>query len=183
MTIQFYDQKDAYYEFSNFYGWKKNHKMKLVINNKTWPTTEHYFQAQKFNVPDSPRHQEYIELISKADTPTKAFYLGCQKQLSGYQVNFKLNKDDVLTLKSIIDEYKDLKIRPDWDTIKVDVMKTALLAKFSTNDNLKQLLLDTDNEDIVENSPRDSFWGIGKDGKGVNMLGKLLMDVRDMIKM
>ncbi len=68
--------------------------------------------------------------------------------------------------------------RPDWDKIKVDVMLKGLRAKFTQNPDLKQKLLDTGNEELHEDSPTDMFWGV----KGQDMLGKLLMQVRDEIR-
>lgn len=66
-------------------------------------------------------------------------------------------------------------VRSDWDEVKVGVMLEGLRMKFSQNIELKNKLLATGNEDIHEDSPTDLFWGIlGKD-----MLGKLLMQVRD----
>lgn len=71
------------------------------------------------------------------------------------------------------------KIIPDsaWKYEKVSVMIKALVAKFS-NPELKAKLLETQNLTIIENSPNDAYWGIGKDGMGFNMLGKCLMLVR-----
>lgn len=165
--IRFYEKKDPYYEFSNFYE-----KAPFTIDGKTWPTTEHYFQAAKFDNP------EYVELIRTASTPNKAFILGGQKKKGGYAGKWPLNKKDTRTLNEVIDDYAHLKIRSDWDTVKLVEMEKALFAKFSQNAGLKKLLLGTGDAIIIEDSPRDSYWGIGKDGKGQNMLGKLLMKVR-----
>ena len=54
----------------------------------------------------------------------------------------------------------------------------ALRAKFSQNSSLRKLLLGTRNAFLAEDSPTDTFWGI----KGKNMLGKLLMRVRDELR-
>jgi len=43
-TINFYGRSFPYFEFSNF---ARNYP--ITINNVSWPTTEHYFQAQKFH--------------------------------------------------------------------------------------------------------------------------------------
>ena len=69
----------------------------------------------------------------------------------------------------------------NWSKIKVNRMYNVLKAKFSIY-ALKELLLDTGNSLLIENSKTDSFWGIGKLGKGKNTLGKLLMKVREEIK-
>ena len=69
-------------------------------------------------------------------------------------------------------------IRPDWDSIKVKVMKKALKAKFSQNPHLREMLLETGNATLHENSPWDMYWGI----KGKDMLGKLLMELRSELR-
>lgn len=69
----------------------------------------------------------------------------------------------------------------NWNNIKVDRMYNVLKIKFS-NDELKQKLLETGNSILIENSKSDSFWGIGKKGKGKNMLGKHLMKIREEIR-
>lgn len=69
-------------------------------------------------------------------------------------------------------------IRQDWDNIKFDIMLKGLRAKYSQNPDLKRKLIATGDADIHENSPTDMVWGI----KGKDMLGKLLMKVRDELK-
>ena len=69
----------------------------------------------------------------------------------------------------------------DWSKIKVDRMYEVLEVKFSEPE-LREKLLATDNAILIEDSKTDSFWGIGKSGKGKNMLGKLLMKVRKELK-
>jgi hypothetical protein len=76
---------------------------------------------------------------------------------------------------------RTLPLREDWEEVKDNVMKKALLAKFFTHKNLGDLLISTQNELIVENSPIDYYWGCGKDGSGKNRLGELLMEVRDIL--
>lgn len=76
---------------------------------------------------------------------------------------------------------RDLPLRKDWESIKEQVMYEALHAKFSQSKNLRELLLNTHKLKLVENSPFDSYWGIGKNQLGMNRLGVLLMRLRDEI--
>ncbi len=69
-----------------------------------------------------------------------------------------------------------------WHQVKDGVMLDALRAKFSQHPDLKELLLSTGNALLVENAPRDNYWGAGSDGRGRNQLGKLLMQVRDELR-
>ncbi len=66
----------------------------------------------------------------------------------------------------------------NWNTIKRATMLKGLMAKFSQNLELKQKLLDTGDAKLHEDSPTDMFWGV----KGKDMLGKLLMEVREKLK-
>lgn len=63
--IKFYARTDEWGEFSNFAHFE------VKIGGKTWPTTEHYFQAQKF--PSDPQYQEKIR---QANTPMIAAQMG-----------------------------------------------------------------------------------------------------------
>jgi len=71
-------------------------------------------------------------------------------------------------------------IKPDnWYDISIDIMRQALRYKFDQNEDIKQKLLDTGDALILEgNHWGDVFWGVCK-GKGLNMLGKLLMELRN----
>jgi len=74
------------------------------------------------------------------------------------------------------------KMRPDWDEVRNDVMRKALIAKFTQNKELHDLLLSTGNIKLVDVKPSDGYWGTGPDGKGENTLGNLLMELRQNLK-
>lgn len=73
-------------------------------------------------------------------------------------------------------------IRSDWDSIKVSVMKKAVLKKFQTHACLRKSLLSTGNEEIIENAHNDFFWGVGSDGSGRNELGIILRNIRSFLR-
>ncbi|QQO08379.1 NADAR family protein [Breznakiella homolactica] len=75
-----------------------------------------------------------------------------------------------------------LVLREDWGTYKVDVMRKALEAKFTQHVAMKRQLLDTGDAVLMEDSQKDYFWGIGADGTGKSMLGKLLMELRSELR-
>jgi diaminohydroxyphosphoribosylaminopyrimidine deaminase/5-amino-6-(5-phosphoribosylamino)uracil reductase len=37
----------------------------------------------------------------------------------------------------------------------------------------------TKGKDVLEDSPHDAIWGVGRDGGGGNLLGKMLVELRD----
>ncbi len=69
-------------------------------------------------------------------------------------------------------------VRPDWDAVKLGVMEEVLRAKLEQHPWIRrQLLLSADLE-LVEDSPKDGYWGRGPDGLGKNWLGRLWMKLR-----
>lgn len=68
--------------------------------------------------------------------------------------------------------------RPDWDEVKVGIMREILRAKIQQHEYVRRKLLATGNRELIENSWRDSFWGWGPDRNGQNQLGKLWMELR-----
>lgn len=143
MTIYFYTTNDQYGEFSNF------SKYGIELDGLWWPTSEHYFQAQKFTDP------EYQEKIRRAPDPKTAANLG---------------------------RSRDVPIREDWEQVKDDVMRAAVLKKFQTHPKLLNLLLGTGDSRLVENAPGDYYWGCGADGSGKNRLGQILVEVRQQLR-
>lgn len=70
--------------------------------------------------------------------------------------------------------------RPDWADVKVSIMFDILESKFS-NKELEERLLSTGNVKLIEgNTWDDRFWGVDiRTRVGQNMLGKLLMQIRE----
>lgn len=65
-----------------------------------------------------------------------------------------------------------------WESNKVNIMHQVLRAKFDQCEKARKVLLGTGDAKLLERSPRDKFWGY----KGKNMLGVLLMKVREEIR-
>ncbi len=76
-------------------------------------------------------------------------------------------------------------IAPNWSKVKFDRMREVLHAKFSQHPDLRDLLLATGNARLVESAtvdnPVNRLWG-EVDGKGKNMLGNLLMEIREQFR-
>lgn len=71
-------------------------------------------------------------------------------------------------------------ITAEWEEIKVDVMSEILYHKLA-DPAVESALRATGEQEIVEQSPWDYFWGTGKSGKGKNVLGKLWMSLRQSL--
>lgn len=74
-----------------------------------------------------------------------------------------------------------IQVGADWESAKIDVMYRALKCKFLTYPYLTAMLRSTAGSVLVEASPHDLFWGGGREGEGLNYLGRLLMQLRTEI--
>ena len=76
-----------------------------------------------------------------------------------------------------------VKLRPDWETVKVGIMEEIVRAKFTQNRDLGIKLINTGERELIEgNTWRDLFWGVDlATRKGRNHLGQILMKIRDEI--
>jgi len=79
--------------------------------------------------------------------------------------------------KRLADKYRRA-ARSDWDEVKDTVMERAVRRKFELHAELRDLLLQTGEEDLAEAAPNDYYWSIGAEGSGQNKLGLLLMRIR-----
>src|SRR5205809_7550069 len=119
MPIYFYSTREEPYGcFSNF----SRHGFEL--DGKYWPTSEHYFQAQKFS---GTPHEEEVRL---APTPKEAANRGRERQRP---------------------------LRPDWEQIKDDVMRKAVLRELETHADIRAILLATGEEELIEDAPGDHY--------------------------
>jgi ribA/ribD-fused uncharacterized protein len=83
--------------------------------------------------------------------------------------------------KSLADNNKAA-IRPDWDAVKDEVMYRAVRRKFEFHPELKAMLLATGDEDIIETAPTDTYWGVGREGTGLNKLGNIIARIREELR-
>ena len=143
-TVWFYSIKDEEHGYlSNFAHYP------IDLDDRTWPTTEHYFQAQKFA---GTTHEHEIR---KAPTPGAAARMGRSRKRP---------------------------LRKDWEEVKEEVMRKALLAKFHQHGDIREKLLSTGCAKLVEHTTNDSYWADGGDGSGLNRLGELLMELRAQLQ-
>lgn len=73
-------------------------------------------------------------------------------------------------------------LRSDWESVKESIMKELVREKFLQNNNLKTMLLQTEDAFLEEtNNWNDVVWGVCN-GRGQNKLGKILMKIREELK-
>lgn len=113
--------------------------------------------------------------------PTVEHYYQAQKFTdSGIQQEI-LHAKDPDAAKRLAHKMKG-HVRPDWDEVKYDVMKLAVMRKFEMHKDLQSILVATGNEELIEKSKSDFYWGCGWNGTGQNNLGKILMEVRERLQ-
>ncbi len=146
--------RDDFGFLSNF------HPAPLVLDGAVWPTAEHFYQGHKSFAP------AYRTAILAAPSA------GMAKRLGTSPVHpLRRSKGSWFILNQ-------RHIRRDWDEVKVDVMRRAAVAKFTQHETLAAQLWATHPAELIEDNPRDEFWGAGPTGTGANTLGKLLVEVR-----
>lgn len=129
------------------------HRTPVAFEDRVFPTAEHAYQAGKAAKP------EVREWILSAPTPA----------LVAMAAHGLYTWDIV----------------PSWSKIKFDRMRSVLRAKFTQHPDLQEVLLETGSARLVEAGTTDNavnrLWG-EVDGKGKNMLGIMLMEIREELR-
>lgn len=130
----------------------------------TYSSTEQYFQYHKalFN-----NDEVTAKMIIETDEPSECKYLGRMVSI----IDQKLWEEDQAT----------------------KIMHQGCMSKFQQNMRMQEFLLSTDEDIIIEASPKDTYWGVGlsikhddilkpQAWKGANNMGKILSNIRDILK-
>lgn len=153
--VSFYEQE--FYALSNFSSFRVLYRGYDEAAAATdYQTAEHAYQAQKFlpyRYPGRDRPGFYEIYRSVRDARSA---------------------HDAARIAHIYDVY----LAPDWNERRLQVMRSILKAKHQEHEYVRRKLAETGDRELIENSWRDDFWGIGPNGDGQNMLGKLWMELR-----
>lgn len=143
-------------QFSRF---DENHPLSAVsahpfeLSEQKWATAEHYYQACKFSPEEAM--SAFSKKIAACATATEANKLGngwWKRKRSGFK------------------------------QARTTLMTRALYSKVQQHPEVKDYLLDTGDQLIVETSLYGHFWGIGRDQRGENNMGKIWMDIRTRLR-
>ena len=126
----------------------------ITIEGEEWQTTEAFYQAAKFT------DEAHRAAIRAASTPGKT------KALGRSRVGF-VGSSVWLGPEGAFLGRRD------------EVMAIAIRAKFTQHEELRRALIETGTRKLVEANIRDPYWGCGKNGRGCNRLGVMLMELRD----
>ncbi|KAF9533937.1 hypothetical protein CPB83DRAFT_757105 [Crepidotus variabilis] len=138
-----------YHKHAPYYGFTNFSSHQVYYKGKLYPTSEHLFQSFKFSG-HRPDLAEHIRTCS--DRPSVAF-----SEARRFQAE----------------------VRSDWKQVNIEKMDITLREKFIQNAGLRAELLSTGDAELVEDSDKDAFWGVGANGHGRNELGKALERLRD----
>ncbi|KAJ6620075.1 hypothetical protein B0H10DRAFT_2163666 [Mycena sp. CBHHK59/15] len=141
-----------YHKDDPHYGFTNFSAHPVMYDGKLYPTSEHLFQSFKFQ-PHRPQLAEHIRTCS--ERPSVAF-----SEARRFQPE----------------------VRSDWKDVNIQMMDLALWHKFTQHPSLKSELLMTNDAELVEDSDKDSFWGVGADRRGRNELGKALERLRSKFR-
>lgn len=169
---KFFKKKDYFLE-TNHWAWSS-----LGVFPTNWLSSEHLFQALKFS---SSVSKEQIEGWRREGIIIEIF-----------------KAENARRARAIAERYKDY-WRSDWHSGEIfekrdekgfvnycrvvwkeSAMLWVVREKFK-NPELREKLWKTGTKKLVEHSPHDNFWGDGGDGNGKNMLGEILMEIREEI--
>lgn len=145
-----------------------HHLKKQEVHGKVFNTNEQYYMYKKAK---QFGDHETAAAIMKTNNPAEQKRLGRDSNIKGFK-------------------------KETWRDVCEEVMMTGLKAKFSQNDDLKQFLLNTGDNQLIECNPHDKFWGIGLSLKNPqiwtknvwmpqakNTLGKLLSWTRRELRL
>jgi len=124
----------------------------VKYDGKQYPTSEHLFQSFKFQ-DHRPGLAEHIRLY-------------CPRPNDALSEARRFQPE----------------VRPDWMQMNVEKMDETLYHKFTQHPDLKRMLLSTGDAELVEDSDKDAFWGVGADRRGRNELGKALERLRTQLR-
>lgn len=140
------------------------------------------------------QYMMYKKAILMNDQETAGEIMAIQIYNPKLKNESKVNFSKIAKIKELGRQVKNFN-EELWNKQKFEIVKKGNLLKFSQNEDLKQILLNTNNKVLIEGSCYDKIWGIGmkeEDAKkmdpkewskfGQNLLGKSLMWTRDQLK-
>lgn len=144
------NERQVFFYEQDYYVLSNFSAFRLHWHGIDFDTSEHAYHWTKFDGAAS-HHSEIKRLIRDARSAHDAF--------------------------KIAEEYRASR-RAEWESVKLNVMRNILVAKASQHEYVRRKLLASGDRELIENSWRDGYWGWGPNRDGLNMLGKLWMDVR-----
>ena len=146
----YFNSRTPYFNiFSNFY------EELLQINGEFWKSGEHFYQAAKFAKNGLQEDANIYRLIVEAETP------GTAKRLADEYFSEENKERSHQVLRTFV------------------AMSQMLTVKFAPGTLSRKRLMQTGDLELIHLSGSDFFWGQNRKGDGKNLLGKVLMHMRN----
>lgn len=149
-TIYFYSVDGPYGFMSNFYP----------TPYSTWRSSEHYYQAAKFD-----NYLSMIKYTIQNEPTAKAAY----KKAWSMKEQWRADWFSPATPKHAWEGAYEERDAAMWEALKIKFSDPELMAQLKS----------TASKRLVEHAMRDDHFGCGVDGQGLNVLGRMLMIIRD----
>lgn len=123
------------------------------------------------------RDREYsFELEGQQWKSAEHYYQTMKFQSDSYRE--KVQTADTIEQARKLGQARFKRKRADWPKVRATVMTRAVYTICRTYSNVTEELLATKETKLVENSQYDYFWGCGRDRRGNNHYGHMLMNIR-----
>jgi len=143
-------------------------------------TNSHYFSRHDENELLGSASQHSFELDGKTWPTVEHYYQAMVFESQPKLVN-KIMFSKTALEAAKVGKWRFWQRRKDLKKVQSIIMTRALYTKCKTYPEIAQALLDTDELRLVENNNYDYFWGCGRDRRGENAYGKVLMNVREKL--
>lgn len=157
---------------SNFYA------TPVVFEGRTYPSVEHAYQSAKFfsvdwSIVNEEAKQEIRESLKLRGYAEDIVYS------NDLFTDTRMTAGNIKIIADVLRKYDY--VDKNWEDKRIKIMINLLLQKFNTEDVVNKLN-ETDEKELIEgNTWNDTLWGVC-DGKGRNILGVILMEIRKMTR-
>jgi ribA/ribD-fused uncharacterized protein len=132
----------------------------FLLEETLWPSVEHYLQAMQY---ESTDEQERV------------------RSLASPEAAYNESKVRWLNMRWLKNRWFNKK-RENWTDLRRVYLTRAVYTQCMTHEEVANRLLATGDKKLVENDQYDYYWGCGRDRRGTNMYGQVLMSVRDKLR-
>ncbi|MEN9881310.1 MAG: Xylella phage Bacata [Candidatus Parcubacteria bacterium] len=157
---------------SNFYA------TPVVLEGRTYPSVEHAYQSAKFYNVDWSRVSEEVRQEIRESLKLRG-YAEDIVYSNDLFTDTRMTAGNIKIIADVLRKYDY--VDKNWEDKRIKIMIDILLQKFNTKDMLNKLEETGEKELIEGNTWNDTLWGVC-DGKGRNILGVILMEIRKIAK-